>query len=291
MDSSNENEKPTGAFVTINDCRIWRVRGGEKEPAILFLHGLPTNSHIWRNIQGPLSRDYLTLAPDLPGLGRTGFAEGQSLRLQDQADLVTALLDREGIRQTVVVAHDVGGAVALFLTACHPERVRALVLMDVVAHADSWPVFSVRLLRLPLLGDLIKVMPEGILRFMIRRAFRRGLRYKERLTAEVFQSYVNGLLTPQGRLNLLKFIRSMEPAALEKTLPEIGRFRIPRLILWADNDSYLPLKSGQRLFDIFPSGKFVHIANAGHFLQEDQPERIVEEIRKFMVGLPVTKSY
>ena len=265
--------------------RFWVTRHGEGTP-LFFLHGLPTSGYLWRNIQRILGNEFATIAVDLLGCGRTEAPPTSSLRLEDQAELLIGLMDALALEQVVIVAHDIGGAVAQYLTARYPERVRALILMDVVAFARHWPVRLVKFLRMPLFGSLVKLTPRPILRMILKNRMRRGLVHRDRLRPAVLAEYVRRILLPEGPAEFLKFIRGFDPASLERSLEASRDLHLPRLILWADEDAYQPLRAGQRLFDLVASGKFVHIAEAGHFLQEDQPERVALEMRTYLRALP-----
>ncbi len=279
------DEPLPGRHVGVGSVRFWVTQHGSGPP-LLFLHGLPTTSFLWRNIQRLLAAEFSTFAPDLVGCGRTEAPAGTSLRLEEQSELIPGLLDALEIRSAVVIAHDVGGAVAQYLAARHPDRVRALVLMDVAAHARYWPVRLVKLLRTPLLGDLLKVTPRPLQKMLLRSRLRKGLAQRQRLKPAIFHEYADRLLRPEGPAEFLSFVRGFDPPGLEKVVVSLRDTHLPRLILWADDDAYQPLRAGQEFFDSMSSGKFVHIADAGHFLQEDQPQRVAQEIRTFLRALP-----
>ena len=274
-----------GDHVPVGEVRFWVAQHGTGAP-LLFLHGLPTSSYLWRNVQRLLGGEFATYAVDLLGCGRTEAPESVSLRLEDQADLLPGLLDALDLEQVVLVAHDIGGAVAQYFAARHPQRVRALILMDVVTFPRHWPVALVRFLRLPLLGASLRLAPRPILRLILKSRLRKGLVHRQRLNPTVFAEYARRLLAPDGTAEFLRLIRGFDPASLERSIYATKDAHLPRLILWADEDVYQPLPAGQKLFDLVTSGKFVHISDAGHFLPEDQPERVAQEMRTYLRALP-----
>ena len=281
--ASRENPLP-GAFIKLNGLNIHTVRMGQGSP-LLFLHGLPTSSYLWRNVQRPLSASFQTIAPDLMGLGKSDSPTEGPLGLPEQANMILALMNHLELERVVLVAHEIGGGAAQILTANHPERVRGLVLLDTVALAEYWPVGLVRFLRLPLAGSSLPKIPASVLRFKLRGFIKKGLFHKELLTETMFAEYSDIFMDEQKRPALLRMIRSFDPRGLQEAGDRLKTIRMPKLFLWADNDAYLPLESGQKFFDGFPSGKFVHVSKAGHFLPEDQPDRVVNEIKTFLSGL------
>lgn len=274
-----------GRHVSVGDVDFWVTELGSGEP-VLFLHGLPTTSFLWRNIQRLMAAEYRTFAVDLVGMGKTKASAQQSLRLQDQAALVAQLLDALGLEQATIVAHDVGGAVAQYLVAAHPNRVRALVLLNTVAFARYWPVRLVKLMRIPLLGNSMLLLPKIVLRMLIKSRMRKGLFFRDRLRPAVFAEYVGRPLTDDGPRELLRLARGFDPIGLEKVIRSTHDSNVPRLILWGENDPYQPIKEGQELFDLVTAAKFVRLSKAGHFVPEDQPERVAEEILRYLRTLP-----
>ena len=285
MSESLSTDALPGKFTELDGMKIWNVVLGSGEP-ILFLHGIPTSSFLWRNIQKPLAADFTTLAPDLIGLGASDGPARHSFKFEDQADTLLALLDHYGHERIVLVAHDVGGGVAQYFCNKYPERVRALVLMNVVAYSKYWPVTTVKLMRLPLLGSLMGSLPGGFVRFLMKRQIRKGIFHKTRFNEKICSEYYRRIETPEGRLDFLKFVKAFEPRALDKIMEQNAELNIPILLLWGENDQFQPLDEGKQIFENFRSVKFVRLKEAGHFLQEDQPQRIVDEIHKFLDRIP-----
>jgi pimeloyl-ACP methyl ester carboxylesterase len=272
----------SGDLQQIGEVTLYRVIEGEGLP-VVFLHGIPTSSYLWRNVQRRLATRYRTLAPDLLGLGRSPAPPGSDVRLEHQARLVARLLDALGIARAVLVAHDIGGAVAHHFAAAQPERVLALVVMNIAAFAESWPVPLVKAMRAPLLGDVAALVPSD---WLLRQELARGLFHRERMTDEVFAHYAGPLSGLGGRLRFLRFIRGMDAPAAEAALMAYKDATFPRLILWGEDDVFQPIRHGRRLHELWGGSTFVPIAQAGHFLQEDQPARLAGEIDRFLTALP-----
>jgi pimeloyl-ACP methyl ester carboxylesterase len=271
-----------GAFQVVAGIPIWHVVAGAGPP-MLFLHGIPTSSYLWRNVQRPLSASFRTIAPDLVGMGKSRPPPGADLALEQQAWWMLHLLDSLEIDRVVVVAHDVGGAVAHHLVRADRSRVRALVVMNVAAFADTWPVPVVKALRAPILGDLATALPT---KRMLARDLGRGLHGGRPPTGAVLDAYFLPLASLRGRRTLLRFLRGMDAGSAERALRSYVDLDIPRLILWGEEDPYQPIAHGRRLHDLWRGSTFVPIAKASHFLQEDRPERVAAEIQAFLAVPP-----
>ena len=169
-------------------------------PAVLFVHGIPTSSVLWRKVMPRIADERRCLAPDLMGLGDTEVdPERSDLSMRAQAHMLEDFLDAVGVGGPVaVVAHDQGGAAAQILVTTRPSRVERLVLADVVCF-DNWPVPAIRrlqtLARLPLVPELLarSGAAELLETHTPWSAFRRGVLRPSSLPAEMIAEYLRPL--------------------------------------------------------------------------------------------------
>ncbi|MCI0656493.1 MAG: alpha/beta fold hydrolase, partial [Acidobacteria bacterium] len=278
---SLECEPLPGAFHVVNDVRIWVARHGQGEP-VLLLHGIPTSGYLWRNVQRGLGSHFMTLAPDLMGLGHSDRPRDGGLSLPEQADTLRGLLDSLGISRIALVAHDVGGGVALTFASRYPERIRALVFMDVTAFQKYWPVSLVATLRVPVVGEIASLFPWAPI---LKSQLRKGLHRPELMTDAVFWHYYEPFSDLAGRFDFLAFVRALDPELVERQVRECASFAFPTLILWAEEDGFQPIGEGVELHRAWGFSRFKRLGQAGHFLQEDAPEAVAGEIARFLEDL------
>ncbi|MDQ2765835.1 MAG: alpha/beta fold hydrolase, partial [Gemmatimonadota bacterium] len=129
-----------GEFVDVGGVRLYYYAagsGGAGEP-IIFLHGFPTSSHIWRDVVPLVPAGHRVVVVDLLGYGRSDRPEGRDLSIKAHAERVLALLDVLCISYATIIGHDLGGGIAQYLAVRHPTRVARLGLVSSVAF-DSWP--------------------------------------------------------------------------------------------------------------------------------------------------------
>ncbi|HVF20353.1 MAG TPA: alpha/beta hydrolase [Mycobacteriales bacterium] len=274
-----------GADHLVGDIRLHVVaHGAGPGLPLLLLHGLPTTSYLWRDVQRDLEHSHRTFAPDLLGLGASERPSAGRYDLASQADLMLRLLDELGVDRVGVVGHDVGGAVAVHLTALAPERVAALVLVDSPLHADTWPVASVATLIAPALGEvqttMLRLVPAAGRRYLglqLGRSLASG-----RMDGDVLDRYAAPLLSRDGGRGLLALVRAFDNTALEATLGMVATDPPPTLVLWGEDDVWHGPAYGRRLVDAIPGALWVPVPDAGHLLPEDRPERVAEEIEGFL---------
>jgi pimeloyl-ACP methyl ester carboxylesterase len=124
--------------VKLDNDFVSYVDEGAGEPVIL-LHGIPTWGYLWHGLIPALSRTHRLLIPDLVGFGYSDKSDRFDRSIHAQALMVERWMDALEIGTATVVAHDIGGGVALRLATLRPGRVSTLCLLNTVCY-DSWPI-------------------------------------------------------------------------------------------------------------------------------------------------------
>lgn len=275
------------ADVVVDGVRLSVTRHGR--PAgqpILLLHGFPTSAYLWHDVMRDLGREHDLVAPDLVGLGCSEHADRRRYPLGAQAQLMVTLLDRLEIERAVVCGHGVGGAVAVHLGASAPERVAGLVLVDAAVHADAWPPPPVVPLLVPGVGELV----AGAARYrpavgeaLLGRSL--GCAPEPSGSAGLVQPYLAALRRPYGVAGLIRFARAVDLRAAEADWQTLRALVPPTLVLWGEDDRLHSSAYGRRLAAEMPRASWVPVAEAGHLLPQQRPERVAEEIGGFLAEL------
>jgi len=265
---------------SLGELRMAYVDEGDGEP-VVFVHGEPTWSFLWRRVLVPV-RDagYRTIAPDLPGFGRSDKPIDIGWYTYDhQTEALSALLAQLDVRGATIVVHDWGGPIGLRVAVEEPERVARLVILDTglfTGHqkmTDAWLAFRDFVAR-------TEDLPVG---FLVRG----GCRHDP--GPEVIAAYEAPFPSVAAKAGARAFplILPTTPddpgaAAGGRVLDALREDRRPTLIMWADSDPVLPLESGQR-FAAALGGEIAHVVtDAGHFLQEDAGPRIGDLIADWL---------
>lgn len=252
--------------------RLAHLDEGEGPP-VLFLHGEPTWSFLWRKVIPPV-RDagFRCIAPDLPGFGRSDKPVDMDWYSYDrQTDSVASLLEHLDVRDATFVVHDWGGIIGLRVAAEHPDRVARLVIMDtgvVTGHqkmSDAWMAFR----------DFVERTEDLPVGFLVRGACKHDP--GDEVIAAYDAPFPNAASKAGARaLPLLIPLSPDAPgaAAGQATLEALRGDTRPKLVLWADSDPVLPIQTGERFAAVLGTTIDHVIADAGHFLQEDQGAEI-----------------
>ncbi len=237
-------------------------------PPVMFFHGEPTWSFLWRKVIPPV-RDagYRCIAPDLPGFGRSDKPVEINWYSYDRhVSAVAPLLSELDVREATIVVHDWGGPIGLRLAAEHPDRIARIVILDTglftgkQVMTDAWIAFRNFVER-------TEDLPVG---FLVRGACKRDP--GDEVIAAYEAPFPSVAAKAGARAFPLMLPTSPEmpgAAAGARVLESMGSDARPKLILWADSDPVLPLEAGRR-FAAGLGGEVEHvIADASHFLQED----------------------
>lgn len=287
--------KPGGAskqFLTTRFGEIAFVeRGRSGAPPVLFVHGIPTSSYLWRNVLPFFEADFLCYAPDLLGLGDTRVnPDADVFHMDAQADMLVELMAELGHERFAVVCHDQGGAATQLIAARHPERVTSLVLTDCVCY-DNWPVPVIRRLqqmsrRSPRLSALLTAsgVSQWIETSTPLSSFRKGVYDPKALSDKAIAEYLRPMRTSRvGRQRFRSFLLAGDPSYTMKAVDGLRELEAPTLVVWAKNDAYLPTRWGHKLATDIPGCTDIELIDqAGHFWQEERADAFAAVIVPFL---------
>ena len=254
---------------------------------VLFLHGFPTHAYLWRHVLHELGDEVHAWAVDLPGLGDTVVSPYEDFTAPMLAELLLDWMDRTGLDEVALVAHDQGGAVAQQLAANHPERISHLALIDVVAY-DNWPVplmaQAIRLARTPGLDTVVYALdlPRRVAH-STRLGFARGMWDREKLTPEVIDEYLRPVTTVEGRERARRFLLAADNRFTLECVPGLRSFAKPSLVAWGADDVFLSPSWGARLVDDLPGAERLELLPfCGHLAPEERPVELAALIRTLL---------
>jgi haloalkane dehalogenase len=277
--------------IDVLDTAIAYVDTGAGPP-VVFLHGNPTSSYLWRNVIPLVEPEGRCLAPDLVGMGDSGKAPAGSYRFADHARYLDAWFEALGLtRDVTLVVHDWGSALGFHWARRHPDRVRALVYMEAIVRPVSWGEWPetarkiFQAMRTPAGEEMIlerNVFVERILPASVLRG----------LTEAEMTVYRRPYLEPgESRRPTLTWPREIpidgEPADVVAIVDGYARWLAtsdrPKLFINADPGVIL-VGAQRESCRAWPNQRQVTVKGS-HFLQEDSPAQIGEAIAAFLKGL------
>ncbi len=282
------------------DGRIHFIdEGPHNGQTVVLVHGNPTWGYLYRSFVDPLvAAGCRVIVPDHLGFGRSEKPSAASAyALGRHVERMQALLDRLDLSDVVLVPHDWGGPISLPWAARRNERVAGVFVLNTLAH-DVGPLPGgvmvpavLRLIRLPGAGEVVVQGADGLKTAMFRLAIERTAA----LSADVRRAYRDVHRGWGERAGMLAFARQLpvggggEVNAINRET-EIGLRRNledkPVRIVWGLRDRVLSSELiAEAWTKTFPQAEVVRLPEAGHFLQEDDPGRVVDELLDFLSSI------
>jgi len=274
-------------FVDVHGSKIHYVEQGEGDP-ILFLHGNPTSTYLWRNIIPYGAQIGRAIAMDLIGMGKSDKPD-LKYRFFDHAKYVDGFIEAMGLRDITLVIHDWGSALGFRYAMDHERNVKGIAFMEAMMRPLSWDVLpndqkmGFRMFRAPGVGWVMisvmnvfvnKLMPQMIVRDMTETEM---VHYRE----------------PFPTVGSRKPIRVWPQEIPINGSPqdvhdEVGRFsaklqesELPKLLFTATPGAIINEEAAQWAREHLKNLSVVDIGEGIHYLQEDNPHKIGSELVKW----------
>ena len=275
-------------YIEVLGSPMHYVEAGEGHP-ILFLHGNPTSSYIWRNIIPGLADLGHCIAPDLIGMGRSAKPDS-GYRFFDHVKHIEEFVHALKLRNVTIVGHDWGGAIGFYYAMHHERNVRAVAFFETIVRPLSWKGFDssfrlgFQLFRVPLLGQLLI---QG-LNLFVSQVLPRGTAYG--LDEEVMEVYRRPFQSYKSRKPVWRMPNDLpvegRPSdvhqAAESWSQWLRQSQTPKLLLHGSPGALIRSEDVSWCKVNIKNLDTVNVGPGVHYLQEDQPSAIVDAIRTWM---------
>jgi haloalkane dehalogenase len=267
-------------YREVDGLRLAHLDEG-KGPPVVFFHGEPTWSYLWRKVIPPV-RDagFRCIAPDYAGFGRSDKPTDLGWYTYDRhTEQTGSLLTELDLRDVTAVVHDWGGPIGLRLAAENPDRIARTVVMETgfftgeQRMSDAWWAFH----------DFVERTEDVPIAMLVRNAVARGM------DDDVAAAYDAPFPAPESKAGARAFPLILptspempggaEGRRAQEALQADDR---PMLVLWADSDPVLPFRVGEAFSQLMGVDPPVKIENASHFLQEDAGLEIGRRIANWL---------
>jgi len=274
---------PQDAFVTARGLRFHYVEwGAPTAPTLLCLHGITQTAHSWDEVAADLATDSRVICLDQRGHGDSDWApDGDYTRYTQAAD-VAAIADALRLDRFLLAGMSMGGINAITFTARHPERVGALVIVDVSPEIERRGVENIRsFIQAPDELDSFEAFVERAHQFNPRRSLEN---IRSRL-AHNLKQLPNGKWTWKYDTYLRSGERSFEASAILNLWDDVRAITCPTLIVKGGESDILSTESAQKLQAAIPGSQLALIPGAGHSVMGDNPGAFVAAVRGFLTDM------
>lgn len=280
-------------YVDVLDSRMAYIEVGEGEP-ILFLHGNPTSSYLWRNVIPHVQEQGRCIAPDLIGMGSSDKPDIE-YSFADHARYLDAFIEALDLSDITLVLHDWGSGLGFHYARRHPDNVKAIVFME--AFVQSWPSYEAmppqgqmmfRQMRTPEAGWNYVVKQNAFIEQILPMAAGRPL------TPEEMQHYRAPFVDEASRKPVWKWPNEVpiggEPADVARSVEEYGRWleksEIQKLMFTVEPGFLLSGERAQWCRDHLKNLTEIRLGPGVHYIQEQYPHTIGQATAKWLREIP-----
>jgi haloalkane dehalogenase len=258
--------------------------GPDDAPVVVMVHGNPTWSFYYRKMVRDLKENYRVIVPDHIGCGLSDKPQNYNYTLEQHIQNLEKLIETLALEDITLMMHDWGGAIGTGYATRHSENISKLIILNTAAFYKPVVHFSLRFVRMPLIGDILIRGFNGFVRTALFTAVTR------RLSSQVRKGYLTPYNNWRNRVAVLRFVQDIpweDDHPTRKTLNEIdSRLTMlrdkPMLICWGAKDFVFNNAFLDGWRERFPDADVHVFEDVGHYTVEDAHERILPLARVFL---------
>ena len=284
----------TGRFVQAGDVELFiQEMGPQDGQPILFIHGTAAWSGLWRETMTPLAEaGYRCIAIDIPPFGFSERPVTPSYGNTDQARRIVALMDELGIQHAILFGHSFGGGATMETALTIPERIDALILLDVGGlnlNLKPTPEKSERTpLELFLGTPTVRnpVLAATATNPLFTRTLISAMLFDPANATDEKIEILQEPLVLQDSTNTLgdwlKEVLGPQEVSLTSDPANYQSLDMPALIVWGDHDTIIPLPEGEYLQSILPNAELVVMKGVSHIPHLEDFDTLMEIVLGFL---------
>jgi pimeloyl-ACP methyl ester carboxylesterase len=261
-------------FVEVDGLPV-HYRDEGAGPAIVLLHGTGASLHTWDAWAGALRPHFRVIRMDLPGFGLTGPNREDDYRIDAYVAFVEAFRSKLELDGFALAGNSLGGQIAWSYAVAHPERVKALVLLDPSGYPIDRPALVFRLARIPGMSWLMTKLDPGPI---TEKTLRDCYGDPRKITPALVERY-RKLALREG--NRRAFVARVARRGWDRSA-DIAKVRAPTLILWGAQDRLIPVAHAHRFERAIPGARLIVYDGVGHVPMEEIGERSAADAEAFL---------
>lgn len=263
-------------YIQVGGVKLYCEYELNDKPNILLIHGFASSSYTFRKIVPLLQEEFSTISVDLPGFGRSEKSTSFIYSFENYANILLELLKRFQIKKTSIVAHSMGGQIALHMAKASPERVDKLVLLCSSGYLRRAKKALIYSSYLPFFDRVAYyyVHRKGVSDYLKNVFFNTNL-----ISDEMIKEFSRPLSDRGFYKALIRLVRHRE-GDLEPY--ELKQIKVPTLLIWGEDDRVVPIHVGKRLVKDLPNAELITYKKTGHLITEERPEQTTQYIVKHL---------
>lgn len=264
-------------YMETEEGRLHYIEEGSGRP-IIFVHGTPTWSFLYRHLVADLAQDYRCIALDHLGFGLSDKPASGAYHPRDHSRRLAAFIDHLQLRDVILVVHDFGGPIGLSYAVKHSENIAGLVIFNTWMWSEAEDPSVVKLSRF-VAGPIGRFLYKW-LNFSPRVLLKMGFSDKKKLTRAIHAHYLRPFSKPSERFGPWTLGCELASTWYDEIWERRAQLsEIPTMLVWGMEDPTFKERHLQRLEEVFHNGESLRLDDVGHFPQEEAPREAVVAIR------------
>lgn len=279
-------------FIEVHGSKIHYIDEGEGDP-VVFLHGIPTSSYLWRNIIPPFALSARCIAPDLIGMGKSDKPDIE-YHITDYIDYMSAFLDKLKLNKITLVVHAWGSIIGFDYARRHPDKIKALAFYEAhIKPLSKWEMLPLPVRELAFLGfnrhidyQTFAKDENVVAKFLATRMLRK-------LTSEEMACYVEPFKTLESKKPLWRYLQELPLGEGSEDINKIiannskylQKSHIPKLMLYAIPGFITHIDAVVWAKDHLSNLTLADVGEALHFAQESQTQNFRQALAQWYISL------
>lgn len=264
-------------FIDIDGLEVHYRDEGEGYPLVL-IHGTGASVHTWDGWVKVLKGDYRIIRMDLPAFGLTGPNAHNDYSMDAYLQFLDKFLSKIGIQECYLAGNSLGGGIAWEYARTHTDRVSKLILLDAAGYRSNEKreqPLAFKIARSPYLSKILeRITPKSLVHTSMIDVYGDD----SKVTDEVVDRYFDMMLRAGNRSAFVARAWQTHNYPIDK-LKDIS---IPVLIMWGEEDTWIPLEFGHNFHRDLPYSKIITYPGVGHIPMEEIPEQSAADAREFL---------
>ncbi len=258
------------------DGSLVHYRDEGQGPCLLLLHGAFSSLHTFDDWTSKLTSQFRVIRIDLPGFGLTGKLNSGKYEIAYVVKFIKTFLEVVKVDQFYLVGSSLGGWISWEMALAYPDKVKKLILIDAAGFLDSKNIpLPFKMARTPFMNKIVKF---AINRSMLEN-FLRDVYYNRSKISDALVDRYYDLFSKEGNPEAFFSLVNQRFVDHTRFLKEI---KIPVLILWGQEDIWLPVENAYRFHDKIPNNEMIIYERTGHVPMEEIPWDTVEDVISFL---------
>lgn len=266
-------------FMELNGMQVHYRDEGKGKPIVL-IHGTASSLHTWDDWTKELKKEYRVIRMDLPAFGLTGPNTNGDYTIDSYVQFLDQFLQKLKLHNVSLAGNSLGGNIAWTYTAKHIENVEKLILIDASGLPTGKPQPSIfKMAKTPVLNSILLYLTP---KFFIRKNIKEVYADDAKITDELITRYHKMALREGNRKAFIDRAKIDFTRKEYQSVQLLKSIEIPTLLIWGDQDQWIPLANGMRMDSLLPNSKLIVFKNVGHVPMEEIPNESLTPVAQFL---------